>query len=438
MTHFIDRRLNPKGRSTPNRRRFIGRIKAHVREAVDASVRKRGITDMEAGTDVAVPRDSLSEPSFRHASKGGTREGVLPGNREFQAGDEIPRPQQGGGGAGRKGAPDGEGEDDFVFALSRDEFLDIFFEDLELPDMIKRSLAGSSVARPRRAGLSVTGAPANLNVGRTMRRAMGRRIALRRPSDAKLEELRERLFALEAVFEPDAAQRAEIMRLQAEIEALTAHRKRVPYLDPLDLRYRHFEPQPEPRAQAVMFCLMDVSASMGAREKDLAKRFFVLLHLFLTRRYETVDLVFIRHTHLASEVDEQTFFYSRESGGTMVSTALAEMNRVQSERYPASEWNIYAAQASDGDNYQGDSRDCQIWLESELLKICQHFAYVEIIGEAEARILRDAARGTELWMAYREVAERWPNFAMRRVAGPADIYPVFRDLFARRTEAAHG
>ena len=226
MTHFIDRRLNPKGRSTGNRRRFIGRIKAHVREAVDASVRKRGITDMEAGTEVSVPRDSLSEPSFRHASKGGLREGVLPGNRNFRAGDEIERPPPGGGGAGRKGAPDGEGEDDFVFALSRDEFLDIFFEDLELPDLIKRSLAGSSVARPRRAGLSVTGSPANLNVGRTMRRAMGRRIALRRPSDAKLDDMRERLFALEAVFEPDAAQRAEMARLQGEIEAATAHRRR--------------------------------------------------------------------------------------------------------------------------------------------------------------------------------------------------------------------
>ncbi len=82
---------------------------------------------------------------------------------------------------------------------------------------------------------------------------------------------------------------------------------------------------PIPTSQAVMFCLMDVSGSMGEREKDLAKRFYILLHLFLKRRYERVELVFIRHTHLAQEVDEETFFYSRQSGGTIVSTALEEM-----------------------------------------------------------------------------------------------------------------
>ena len=82
----------------------------------------------------------------------------------------------------------------------------------------------------------------------------------------------------------------------------------IPYIDPLDVRYRRFEAHPKPVAQAVMFCLMDVSGSMTEHMKDLAKRFYVLLYIFLKRRYKNVDVVFIRHTHQAQEVDEDTFF----------------------------------------------------------------------------------------------------------------------------------
>ena len=108
--------------------------------------------------------------------------------------------------------------------------------------------------------------------------------------------------------------------------------------------------------------------------KDLAKRFFLLLYLFLTRHYEHVDLVFIRHTSEAKEVDEETFFNSRETGGTVVSTALAEMRRIIEARYPSDEWNIYGAQASDGDNYSSDSATCLQLLERRILPVRQHFA----------------------------------------------------------------
>lgn len=440
MANFIDRRLNPKDKSLGNRRRFIRRVRSYVKRAVDETVRQRGIADADGSGTITVPRDSIREPNFRHAPEGGRRERVLPGNKHFRSGDQIAKPPAGGGGGGgREGAPDGEGEDDFVFVLSRDEFLDIFFEDLELPDLVKRTLQDLPSNKPRRAGIAVTGAPANLNVRRTMRNALGRRLALKRPKDQAVAELRERMFELEAVHEPDEAEREELAALRAQMELLLRRQKLVPWLDPLDVRYNHFEPKPEPNSKAVMFCLMDVSASMREREKDLAKRFFVLLHLFLTRRYDKVELVFIRHTHRASEVDEETFFHSRETGGTVVSTALAEMRRVIATRYPPSEWNIYAAQASDGDNYSGDSRNCAAVLSDELMKLCQYFAYVEIIGEEEAQFLKNDGNGTELWLAYRAVARNWPNFAMKRIARPSDIYPVFHELFARRpAEAADG
>ncbi|HEU0222588.1 MAG TPA: DUF444 family protein, partial [Paracoccaceae bacterium] len=227
-------------------------------------------------------------------------------------------------------------------------------------------------------------------------------------------------------------EREELETLRSTLDDLERRRKGIPFLDPIDLRFKRFEPVPEPSARAVMFCLMDVSASMGMREKDLAKRFFVLLHLFLSRRYEQIELVFIRHTHNASEVDEETFFHARDTGGTVVSTALEEMRRIIAARYPVSDWNIYAAQASDGENLAGDSANCAALLEDQLLTLCQYFAYVEIVPEAEPRFRSHAMHGGELWHAYSQVAERWPLFAMKRIARRSDIYPVFRELFARR------
>jgi uncharacterized sporulation protein YeaH/YhbH (DUF444 family) len=187
-----------------------------------------------------------------------------------------------------------------------------------------------------------------------------------------------------------------------------------------------------------MFCLMDVSGSMGEREKDLAKRFFMLLHLFLKRRYERLDIVFIRHTHDAQEVDEHTFFYSRQSGGTIVSTALEEMQKIVHERYATGEWNIYAAQASDGYTQTGDASRCVDLLNQELMPICQYYAYIEILDEREMEVFSSEESGAELWRAYRTVAKDWKNFATKRIAKPADIFPVFRELFAKEGTEAKG
>ncbi len=271
-----------------------------------------------------------------------------------------------------------------------------------------------------------------------MRNALGRRMALKRPKTDETKALYARIMELEAISSPTPEQRAELKGLAESLEVLLRRQRMIPYIDPLDVRYNYFQERPEPNANAVMFCLMDVSASMGEREKDLAKRFFVLLHLFLGRRYDKIDLVFVRHTHNAKEVDEETFFYSRESGGTVVSTALVEMKQIIEARYPADEWNIYAAQASDGENFSGDSEKCVALLNNEIMKLCQYFAYVEIVDEAEAGLFKSDDNGVELWRAYRRVASEWPQFAMKRIATPGDIYPVFRELFAKRTEAGHG
>lgn len=431
MAQFVDRRLNPRDKSLGNRQRFLRRTRVEVRRAVDKAVAERSIVDASKGGAVSIPTDGIGEPQFHLSNESGEREYVRPGNKDFVAGDRIDKPKGGGGagGSGREGSDSGSDQDPFSFALTEAEFLDILFEDLELPDLVKASLKDVSAKEFRRAGYTNDGATPNLAVLRTMRVSMSRRFALRRPTKAEVDRLEAELAALQA-----PADEVRIGDLRRDIELLKRRQRSVPFIDPIDVRYNRFTPTNVPRAKAVMFCLMDVSASMGEREKDLAKRFFILLHLFLKRKYERVDIVFIRHSHEAAEVDEQEFFYGRDSGGTVVSSALKAMIAAREARYPAADWNVYCAQASDGDNSGGDSRDCVALLAEAILPLTQYYAHIEIAAEGATN--SDESRHTDLWRAYAGLTKAASNFAMARVATRADIYPVFRQLFARQTR--HG
>lgn len=435
MTHIIDRRLNPKGKSLGNRQRFIQRARTQIKEAVQKSLKDRTVSDFEGGQEITLPSRGTEEPRLRHSRQGGTRDHVHPGNKEFAQGDHIKKPRQGQGGSGKQASNSGDGEDSFQFTLTQEEFLDLFFEDLELPNLIKTSLSEIKQYKYKRAGFTTVGTPNNINLIRTMRNAQGRRIALRRPNSAEVLQLKEELFKLEAIDSPSEDEIARRKEIVARLEELEARRKTVAYVDPIDVRYNSFEQTPVETSQAVMFCLMDVSGSMGEREKDLAKRFYILLHLFLKRRYDRVDIVFIRHTHEAAEVDEHTFFYSRQSGGTIVSTALEEMIKIAKERYSRADWNIYVAQASDGYTQSGDAQYCVDLLNKEIMPMCQYYAYIEILDVREMEVFADEESGAELWRAYRKVHADWMNFAMTRIAKPSDIFPVFRKLFERKANS---
>jgi uncharacterized sporulation protein YeaH/YhbH (DUF444 family) len=414
---IIDRRLNGKNKSAVNRARFLRRYKAQVRKAVSEAVGSRSITDMERGEKVNIPARDLTEPVFHHG-RGGSREVVQPGNREFVTGDRVPRPSGGGDGRGSKASKDGESEDDFGFQLSREEFLQFFFEDLALPDLVKTQLATTPEHKTVRAGYTTSGTPANINVVRSLRGAMARRIAMQSPYRAQLRAAEERLA-------DNPGDASKVLALEEEIARLKRRMEAVPFIDSFDLRYNHRVKQPKPATQAVMFCLMDVSGSMDEGRKDMAKRFFALLYMFLTSSYERTQVVFIRHHTQAKEVDEDEFFRSRESGGTVVSSALELMERIIAARYPTSEWNIYGAQASDGDNWHEDSPKCRKLLLDKILPSLQYYAYVQIGADEEQG----------LWTEYEEVAATTRRFAMQKIHTPAGIYPVFRELFKKKDAA---
>lgn len=430
MSYIIDRRLNAKKKSTVNRQRFLKRYKSHIKRAVEEAIHDRSISDMENGGQVTIPRRDISEPAFHHG-QGGVRTRVFPGNKEFTTGDEIQRPEGGGGGGGGgagKASNQGEGEDDFTFTITQDEFLDFMFEDLELPYLVRKQLKDSTAFETRRAGFTSAGSPEKLHIVRSLKAAHARRIALGGSNEnrQRIGELRKALWKLEEQPSTDETQ-AEMAALREEIATLSRNGKKLPFIDDFDLRYNNMVKVPLPSSKAVMFCIMDVSGSMTQAIKDIAKRFFILLYLFLQRNYKKIELVFVRHHTHAKEVDEQEFFYSRETGGTIVSSALQMTANIIDERYSPADWNIYVAQASDGDNWDGDSATCAQLLKQRILDKVQYYAYVEITTGPHQN----------LWYEYEQIQdEHADSFAMQQITDVADIYPVFRKLFEKKTEVA--
>lgn len=422
MAQFIDRRLNGKNKSAVNRQRFLRRYKDQIKESVADAVNHRSITNTESGEDVSIPQRDIKEPTF-HQGKGGLKERVHPGNDQFIRGDKIERPKGGGQGEGSgegEASKDGEGTDDFVFQISKDEYLDILFEDLALPNLDKTQLNKIKEWKTHRAGFQTAGVPTNIAIVRTLQHSLARRTAMTAGKRRLMQELEQEL---EKIRQEEPAQLLAEKQLKEEIAELRRKIESVPFIDTFDLRFKNYEKRPVPSSQAVMFCLMDVSGSMDQATKDIAKRFYVLLYLFLTRTYENVEVVFIRHHTQAKEVDEHEFFYSQETGGTIVSSALKLMHDIVEERYPQGEWNIYAAQASDGDNWADDSPRCKELLANQLLPLCQYFAYIEITRRSHQT----------LWHEYEKLIDTFDHFAMKNIRSVEDIFPVFRELFHKET-----
>ncbi len=413
---IIDRRLSGKNKSIGNRERFLRRYKEQIGDAVRRAVSGRGIRDMEQAESITIPKKDISEPVLHHG-QGGIRDTVHPGNTDYVRGDRIARPKGGGGGRGGQASDSGEGEDDFTFTLSKEEFMQIFFEDLALPHLLRTQIGDSPEWKSHRAGYSHDGTPNNLHIVRSMRGALGRRIALGTSARRELHDKEALLLEFKRFPEGRAL---EILALERDILELKRRLKNIPFLDPIDLCFRNRVKVPVPTSKAVMFCLMDVSGSMDQERKDLSKRFFTLLYLFLTRHYDKIDIVFIRHHTQAQEVDEDTFFHATESGGTVVSSALVLMHQIITARYPHGDWNIYGAQASDGDNFSDDTARCTEILADKLLPLCRYFAYVQVADEEQ-----------NLWREYVALQAMHGNFAMRKATEASQIYPVFRDLFKK-------
>ena len=416
-TNIVDRRDNPKGKSSDNRQRLLKRVEGQIKKALPNIVKNTNVKDITSNDKgVKIPVKGIGEPQFSYDGESGDKKHVHPGNKEYTKGDRIKKPDGGKGkGKGNKGSNDPTvTEDDFTITISKEEFLDYFFSDLELPDLVKKHLNTIVDWKQKRAGYSNYGNPSRLNITKSYKNSMARRMALGMYFDKKIKDLEDKLKK-----EIDENIKNDILK---EIDRLKKMKLGVSFMEEIDLQYNNFEKVPVPSTSAVMFCIMDVSGSMGEKEKDIAKRFFMLLYLFLSKQYENIDIVFIRHHTAAKEVTEDEFFNSRESGGTVVLPALELMRDIIKDRY-SSEWNIYAAQASDGDVWDlFDADSCGNILDKEILGMVQYMIYIEMCRNYE----------TDLWKVYNSVSRKKDNFEIGRIGEVSEIWPVFSDFFKKK------
>lgn len=377
---IIDKRKTGKNKSVGNRQKFIKRYKARIKRSVDEHASKKGITDVLKDRKITIDQDEIDEPSFDFDMSTGERDLIYPGNESLQKGDKIYKPPKSED-EGNEASDTGEGLDRFTFTLTKEEFLELYFSDMRLPDFIKESMKGTSKWKMTRTGYSKEGIPPRLDLIKTLKQAMARRIA-------------------------------------------TGSER---YLDDIDMRYKHFTKKPFPVKQATMILLMDVSGSMGEMEKTLAKKFFLLLYLFLEKVYKKVDVIFISHTQEAHEVSEHEFFYSNHTGGTMVSSGLELAKEIIDTRINLNETNVYISQASDGDNCTGED-DLVVSIMENLLSKVQYFAYVQT-EEITRRVQKGTYGISDLMTIYKELESRHKNLKAKNVSIEAEVYPVLRSLF---------
>ncbi len=378
---IIDKRKSGKNQSAGNRQRFVKRYKEQIKRSIDAQ--SGSITDSLKGRKATVSKKDINEPDFNLDTSTGRGKRVLPGNKQFNVGDKISK-RKTGDKKGTSGSQDGEGVDEFTFVLTKEEFIELYFEDMALPDFIKKSMKNTNQYKLTRAGFTTEGIPPRLDIIKTFKQSMARRIAT----------------------------------------------KSNRYLDDLDLRYRLFIKKPFPILSAHIFFLIDVSGSMGEFEKLLAKKFFLLLYLFLNKEYEKVEITFIRHTQDAQECSEQEFFYSQETGGTIVSEGLKLINSIIDERIDLAETNVYVAQASDGDNWWDDALTCLNELEKVLGKV-QYFAYIQTEDIDRFNYKQAQSNHKDLFDFYALELKNHKNLSIVRAHRQEDIYPVIKQLFSK-------
>lgn len=412
MSIIVDKRLLPKNQATGSRQRFLERYKQAIKKKVQDIVIKGTIKGTMSGSKkIKIKMDDLDEPSFEFEQGTGKQERVYVGNKKFKRGDQAQRPSKGGLGKGQK-AGLGKGEDDFEFTLTEEEFRTLFFEDLELPNLVKKHFMVPTL-EVQHAGFSRSGGPTSLNIRRTMINALGRRLAMRN-TNPHIKNLTD-----------------EELKGLLKKNGLSKHNsnkgQRVQFIEDMDLRYNFKEKQEVPTTKAVMFALLDVSGSMGEKEKDIAKRFFILLNLFLQQNYQQVDIVYVRHTDDAEIVDEEKFFYDRLSGGTVISSGYEVILKEINQKYNPESWNIYIAQASDGDNFPDDMDKTKDLLINSLLPKTQYLAYIDVIsgfyrGQGKSLMFQEVER----------LQKAHNNIAGREMQSLKDIWPVFKSLFERK------
>lgn len=375
-------------RSASDRRRHKQKIERAIKDGLHDIVADESIIGKDGKKKVKIPVRGIKEYRFVYGdNETNSRVGSAPGK-------EVRRGQKIGGSPKKEKAPGSQpgndpGEEYYEVELTLDEVAQYLFEDLELPDMIKKSLRKTETEKIKRKGYRTKGIIPRLDKKKSAIARIKRKKAASKREDFNPEE--DFSFCEE------------------------------------DLTYKHFKNVKRPCTNAVIFFVMDISGSMTQNKKFLARSFFFLLYQFIRSKYEHTEVVFVSHDTSAYEVSEEQFFTRGHSGGTIVSSALEKVQSIISERYHPTNWNIYTFQSSDGDNWPDDTDGCLKAL-IELKKVCQLFGYCEIEPDGERSAWQSEFKLSKIYSKYTD-----EKLKIGSIKNKKDIWKAFKSMFYRRT-----
>lgn len=381
-------------RSARDRMRHRQKIKDSIRDNIGDILAEESIIGRDRDKIIKVPIRSVKEYRFIY---GDNSPGAAQGDGNQKPGDVVDQGGQDGQGQGQ-GAGSQAGVDAFETDITLEELIAIMFDDLELPELERKALKKvmSDDARKRK----------------------GHRKAGIRPRLDKRATARNRVRRMLSV-------------KGARGEAIKEGEQRFPFHED-DMSYFHIAPTTREASNAVVFCIMDTSGSMGTVKKYLARSFYFLLYQFVRQKYANVEVVFIAHHTEAKEVTEGDFFHKVESGGTYISSGYRKALDIINDRYHPSLWNIYAFHCSDGDNFYSDNERA-LQAAEELCKVCNLFGYGEIKPSGSAYY-----SGSMLEVFGQIQA---PNFHMITIEKKEDLWEGFRSFLMKDKASgvsAHG
>ena len=314
-------------------RRFRQIIRGKIKENLRKYISNGEMVARKGKDTVSIPMPQVDIPRFKHGS---TQQGGV-GQGDGQVGDEVGQGEPQPGESGEAG--DRPGEHLLEVEVGLDELAEILGEELELPNIEPKSNERIVASKDRYKGIRSTGPESLRHFRRTYKQALRRQISsgTYNPKNPKIIPIRD------------------------------------------DKRFRSWRTDPEPQSNAVIIYMMDVSGSMGDEQKEIVRIESFWLDTWLQSQYTGLESRYIIHDAMAKEVDRDTFFRTRESGGTMISSAYKLCAKLIEEEYPPSEWNIYPFHFSDGDNWSvDDTTNCVDILKSKILPVVNQFAYGQV------------------------------------------------------------
>ena len=384
-------------RSAGDRQRHKKKIEDAIKEGVHNIVAEESIIGQDGKKKIRIPVRGIKEYRFIYGDNSQNKKvGSAPG-KEVRRGQNIGKaPGSEKPGKGDK-AGNEKGEEYYDVEITLEELAHYLFNDLELPELVKKNIKNITGEKWKRHGYRNDGIRPRLDKKKT---------AINRIKRRKAVERRNRALGKE----PD------------EEERFTFHEH--------DLKYRHIKKDVKEASNAVIFFLMDISGSMSQEKKFLARSFYFLLYHFINARYENCEVVFVAHDTEAYEVDEEKFFKRGAGGGTMVSSGLQMVKEIIEQRFHPASWNIYCFQCSDGDNWMEDTEKV-LGLADEIRNLCQMFGYCQI-EPREEMINWAAGDESKLSNVYKPLVNY--NFKIVEVNSKDDIWPSFKQLLGKRVQ----